>query len=72
MKPLFAEATVKLTTDDIVELNELIKRNEPMPVTEVDEKYSLARCGACGTFNGNTNNFCTKCGQPLDQENIAL
>lgn len=72
MKPLFTEVTVKMTTDDIIEINELIKRNKPMPLAEVDEKYDLVKCGACNSWIGKKCAFCYICGQRIDQDNVAL
>lgn len=72
MKPFYAEVTVKTTTDELIELNELIRRDEPMAVAEVDDKLGLVRCGACRTWNGKPHLFCSNCGQRLDKDTVQF
>ena len=72
MKTLFAKCTVTLTTDQVAELNEMIKRNEPMAVEAADDNLGLVKCPVCGNWVGDNQNYCGSCGQKLDTENVAF
>ena len=72
MKPFFAKVTVETTTDELTELNELIKRDTALAVAEVDDKLDMTRCAACNSWNGKRNKFCYHCGQRQDHENVQL
>ena len=68
----------KMRVDEVNKLNELIERNVALPVAErkyqidpTDKKYECPVCGR-GIVNIEDDNFCRKCGQRLDTENIAL
>ena len=72
MKPFFAKVTVETTTDELTEINELIKRDTALAVAEVDEKYELHRCGNCGKWISEKHTFCYNCGQRQDHETVQL
>lgn len=70
MKPLFSECTVKVTTDQISEINELVKKGTAMAVISAGEKYN--KCPVCKEVLLREANYCHACGQKVDQDNIAL
>ena len=68
---------VPMTLEKANYLNALEARDQPRPVEEV--KYTLNGeerryyvCPECGEFVHKDYEFCRKCGQHLDMENIAL
>ena len=76
MKPLFNDKVlIEVTTDDITEINELIKRDVALPCREEKDitghyKYY---CGVCNKFLWNSDaNFCGNCGQRIDKDNVKL
>lgn len=71
MKPLFSECTVKVTTDQISEINELVKKGTAMAVIGTDTgKY--CKCPVCKEVLLREANYCHACGQKVDQDNIAF
>ena len=72
MKPFFAKVTVETTTDELTEINELIKRDTALAVAEVDDALDMTKCAVCSTWNGKKNKFCWNCGQRQDHENVQL
>ena len=66
-------ADIKLSVEQINELNELIVRDEALPVipdkTE-PEKWSF--CPQCRRLLNHEDNFCRECGQRVDTDNYVL
>ena len=60
---------VRLTLDEVNEINSLIERNTAKAVRADD---TLAYCPNCDKAILDLYIFCPRCGQRLDQENKAL
>lgn len=68
---------VRMTLEEANEYNELVERNKAMPirVTEDDDGkkfYYCSNCNKCIGIADQIDDFCGRCGQRLDKENIAL
>ena len=76
MKKISGVIDVRLSTEEVAELNELIERNTAKPL--VLHEYSVPNispshlCPNCGSVLLTAYKFCSDCGQRLDSENIAL
>ena len=70
MRTLFVkEVSVKMTTDEVAEINELIKKSKPMPVIH-KESYDL--CPTCKSVLLDNCKYCRDCGQAVDITNYQL
>ena len=69
MNLLFSECTVKVTSDELAEINELIRRSKPMAVIDGSGYY---KCPTCKEVLYRNVKYCHNCGQRVDQDNIAL
>lgn len=73
MNIIRAMVDVKLSIEQVNEINELIVRDEALPVLENevlgDEWH---RCPRCKHAIFRKPNFCEQCGQRLDNDNIEL
>ena len=66
---------IKLSIEEINHINELIVRDEALPVIpDKKEPEKWCRCPKCKELMARTidRKFCTHCGQRLDVENDAL
>ena len=63
---------VRMTLDEANHINDLIERDRAKPVVLKGEERDWLHCPICDSMLGEYYNFCSKCGQRLDQENIAL
>lgn len=78
------KAEIVMRVSEINRLNELVERDEAMPIVEEEkedfagEQFASYFCPACRKrLMGNLTyekdiNFCKYCGQRIDVENIAL
>lgn len=76
-KKISGTATVTLSFENIALLNELVEKNEPLPVTEhkfeyEGEQYTTLGCPRCKKIVSKGDGYCRRCGQRVDTENIAL
>lgn len=66
MRTLFSKVTVELTTDEVMEINELIKK---ATAKGVRKKGDSIYCPSCDTFlYSSAKNYCTTCGQRIDRD----
>ena len=79
MKRIVGNIDISLSFDEIVEINTLIDRDIAKPMEEVKytlegEERSYYRCPICqdSLICIDSLHFCSKCGQRIDKENIAL
>ena len=82
MNKLKGTIDVRLSLDEVNEINELIDRNTAKAVklhryevkmSDGTEISPTELCPTCGEITGYTKGtFCAMCGQRLDRENIAL
>lgn len=68
---------VELTIEEVTYLNALIERDKEKAVVrkdwEIDDStYTDYKCPVCNTNTRSGDNFCSKCGQRIDRDNIAL
>ena len=61
--------TTEMTVAEAARINVLLERDEPKQAVKKDNSLY---CPVCGGYVGKSDRFCDKCGQRLDQENIAL
>ena len=78
MKQINETMQVRMTLEEANKINELIKRDKPMPLKSKiygnDDKAHYY-CPSCDHFVGigdNVSNFCDECGQHLDTQNTEL
>ena len=69
MKTLFAKCTVELTTDEVQEINDLIIRQQPIPIID---KGSYTQCPVCKSVLIGDGDYCHRCGQRVDKETAQL
>ncbi len=74
MNTLRGMTDVKLTIEQVNELNELIERATPLAViADKEEPEKWGFCPKCRCLiNRNSDNFCRKCGQKVDTENAEF
>lgn len=60
---------INLTIAEITKINALLERDETkLPI----KKEGYCECPVCGKIAYSTYNFCDRCGQRLDKENVAI
>ena len=66
---------IDVSYTEVKTIQEMLKKAEPMPA--IRKKFHVANsywyeCPACGWQISQTDRYCSKCGQKIDEENIAL
>lgn len=70
--------TVIMTVDEYIKVKALERRDTPRPIKEYHYTTESLKglkqdvCPVCGAVVIKVDNFCSKCGQRLDHENIEL
>ena len=76
MNLIRAMADIKLSVEDINNINELMVRDESLPVIpDPGDPSKWARCPKCQTLlnrDSDYTKFCRICGQRVDVDNDAL
>jgi hypothetical protein len=62
--------TVSLTLEEIEKIRAWCERDKAMLATK--NSYGGYSCPVCAGFVGSGDGFCSKCGQRIDKENVAL
>lgn len=71
MKKLNPMTDLGICYEDVEKINALIERDAAKAVI-ADEKYDLCYCPKCNRVLLDSDLFCSRCGQRVDQENKAL
>ena len=71
LKKINETMQVRMTLEEANHINALLDRDKAKAIVR-DDKYDLTYCPSCNGVVFGDNTFCSKCGQRLDTENIAL
>lgn len=73
MNLIRSTVTINLTIEQVNEINELIVRDEALPVIPYkDEPEKWSCCPQCRRLLNHEDNFCRECGQRVDTDNYVL